>query len=136
MNELNPEQQLAVKFRDGVCAVIAVPGRIDRTGYANNYLYGHASLVEIAVGIEGLVAESVLPLIAEEGFIGKGTVRLEAENSVVWPGDQPGGDAVAISVEVVAEHSRCRNIQGTGLINRIGIIVHRWWVVAQNGPRP
>jgi len=26
MSELNPEQQLAAKFRDGVCAVIAVPG--------------------------------------------------------------------------------------------------------------
>ena len=25
-NELNPEQQIAAKFRDGVCAVIAVPG--------------------------------------------------------------------------------------------------------------
>ncbi|MBC8315615.1 MAG: UvrD-helicase domain-containing protein [Bacteroidetes bacterium] len=26
MSELNPEQQMAAKFRDGVCAVIAVPG--------------------------------------------------------------------------------------------------------------
>jgi len=26
MSELNPEQQIAAKFRDGVCAVIAVPG--------------------------------------------------------------------------------------------------------------
>ncbi len=26
MNELNPEQQIAAKFRNGVCAVIAVPG--------------------------------------------------------------------------------------------------------------
>ena len=25
-DQLNPEQQLAAKFRDGVCAVIAVPG--------------------------------------------------------------------------------------------------------------